>query len=192
MTTGLVAEKMAARATAYALRGALHAGASGKGRQAAAHALPAIAAVRGARVVSAYLPIRTEMDVKPTMLALLGLGYRLCVPVVEGRGRPLRFRAWRPDVKLERGSFGVEAPVEGDWLEPDALLVPLLAFDAGGWRLGYGGGFYDRTLADLRSRRQVVAIGFAFAGQQVEAVPRDATDARLDAVVTEAGVLRPS
>ena len=88
------------------------------------------------------------------------------------------------------GEFGAEIPEEGPWVEPDVLIVPLLAFDARGYRLGYGGGFYDRTLAGLRARHGVLAVGFAFAAQEVDVVPVDGFDQRLDAVVTEQGVRR--
>jgi 5-formyltetrahydrofolate cyclo-ligase len=85
----------------------------------------------------------------------------------------------------------VDVPAEGDWVDPELIVAPLLAFDASGWRLGYGGGFYDRTLEERRAAGQLVAIGLAYAGQQVAAVPHDGLDARLDAVATEHGVLRP-
>jgi 5-formyltetrahydrofolate cyclo-ligase len=149
----------------------------------AGHVLHAVGGLRDMRVVAGYLPMRTEIDPRPAMLALLGMRYDVCVPVIEGAGRPLRFRAWTPRARLERGAFGVSHPVEGDWVEPDVILAPLLAFDADGWRLGYGGGYYDRTL---------MALGLAFAGQQVDAVPRGPEDQRLDAVVTEAGLIRPA
>lgn len=158
----------------------------------AGHVLHAVGGLRDMRVVAGYLPMRTEIDPRPAMLALLGMRYDVCVPVIEGAGRPLRFRAWTPRARLERGAFGVSHPVEGDWVEPDVILAPLLAFDADGWRLGYGGGYYDRTLAALRSERPLMALGLAFAGQQVDAVPRGPEDQRLDAVVTEAGLIRPA
>jgi 5-formyltetrahydrofolate cyclo-ligase len=127
----------------------------------------------------------------PLMAALHGMGFGLAVPVIEAKGRPLRFRTWAPGATVIPGPFGVDVPAEGAWVEPDLLVVPLLAFDAAGHRLGYGAGFYDRTLAALRAERAVTARGFAYAAQQVAEVPREPTDARLDAVVTEAGVLRP-
>ena len=138
-------------------------------------------------IVSAYLAIRTEIDPLPAMRALCARGVTVCVPVIEDRGLPLRFRDWTPEAELVPGPFGARVPAEGAWREPDALIVPLLAFDAKRFRLGYGGGYYDRTLAGLRARKAVRAIGFAFAAQEVPQVPRDATDARLDLVVTEAG-----
>ncbi len=139
--------------------------------------------------MAGYLPIRSELDPRPLMLALSGLGFTICTPVVEGPDLPLRFRVWTPRSRLERGAFGVDVPAKGHWVTPDAILVPLLAFDSSGWRLGYGGGFYDRTLADLRARRTVSAIGFAYAGQEVDTVPHGENDTGLDAIVTEAGVI---
>ncbi|MEM1344469.1 MAG: 5-formyltetrahydrofolate cyclo-ligase [Pseudomonadota bacterium] len=141
----------------------------------------------GARVIAAYRPIRTEIDPTPLMIALIEAGCRLSVPVIEGEGRPLAFREWTPGAPSMAGPFGAEVPEAGAWLTPDVVIAPLLAFDAGCWRLGYGGGYYDRTLARLDAR----AIGLAYAAQHVEAVPREPTDRRLDAVVTDAGVFRP-
>jgi 5-formyltetrahydrofolate cyclo-ligase len=112
------------------------------------------------------------------------------VPVIMGKGLPLRFREWAPGCAMVAGEFGAEIPAEGAWLEPEVLIVPLLAFDARGFRLGYGGGFYDRTLAGLRDRHKVLAVGFAFAAQEVAHVPVDGFDQRLDLVVTEKGVRR--
>ena len=146
----------------------------------------------GARVISGYRPIRTELDPTPLMLALIAAGHRLCVPVIEGKGLPLRFREWTPDARMVEGNFGAEVPEEGDWLEPELLIAPLLAFDRTGRRLGYGGGFYDRTLTELRAKRRTLAVGFAYAGQEVDEVPTDTTDQPLDAIVTEAGPIRPA
>ncbi len=185
--TDVADAKKAARAAALALRETLHRHRSGAGRQAAAHALRVIGALRDVRMVAAYLPFRSEIDPRPAMLALSGLGFDVCVPVIDGRGLPLRFRVWTPGALVTRGAFGVAVPAEGVWASPDALLLPMLAFDAEGWRLGYGGGFYDRTLSQLRAERPIAALGFAYAGQEVAAVPHDATDARLDALVTETG-----
>jgi len=144
----------------------------------------------GAEVISGYRPIRTEIDVTPLMEALHGVGHRLCVPVIEGAGLPLKFREWAPGAEMVEGPFGALVPAAGDWLEPQLLIAPLVAFDAAGWRLGYGGGFYDRTLLGLRAKRRTLAVGFAYAAQQVAAVPHDATDERLDATVTEQGLIR--
>jgi 5-formyltetrahydrofolate cyclo-ligase len=180
-----------ARRAALAARAAAHAKGAGAARLAAGHVLELVGALRHVGTVAGYLPVRSEIDPRPAMLALAGLGYRVAVPVVEARGRPLAFRTWTPGAATERGAFGIEAPVAGEAAEPDVLLAPLLAFDAEGHRLGYGGGFYDRTIADLRARRGVKAFGLAYAAQQAPAVPRGETDMRLDAVVTEAGVVWP-
>ncbi|HET9068692.1 MAG TPA: 5-formyltetrahydrofolate cyclo-ligase [Amaricoccus sp.] len=181
-------DKAAARQAAFAVRAAAHAAGAGAARLAAGHVRELFGSLRGVRTVAGYLPIRSEIDARPAMLALAGLGYGIAVPVIEGPGRPLAFRSWTPGVATERGPYGVRVPVTGEPAEPDALLVPLLAFDAAGHRLGYGGGFYDRTIAALRAGRGVVALGLAYAAQEVAEVPRSATDMRLDAVVTDAGV----
>lgn len=144
----------------------------------------------GARAISGYRPIRSEIDPTPLMQALHAAGHRLCVPVIDGPGLPLRFREWHPDAEMVEGEFGAEVPATGDWLEPDLLIAPLVAFDVWGHRLGYGGGFYDRTLARLRAERRTRAIGLAYAAQEVEAIPHEPTDQRLDAVVTERGLIR--
>ena len=137
-------------------------------------------------VVSAYWPMREELDPRPLMLALAARGLRLCLPAVVANGRPLSFRAWVPGDTLVEARFGTQVPREtAEVLTPDVLLVPLLAFDRQGYRLGYGGGFYDRTLAALRGDRTVLAVGIAYAGQEVAAVPVEATDQQLDALVTE-------
>ncbi|HET7410188.1 MAG TPA: 5-formyltetrahydrofolate cyclo-ligase, partial [Paracoccaceae bacterium] len=145
----------------------------------------------GARTVSAYRRIRSELDPEPLMLALIERGCRLCVPVIEGTGLSLKFREWTPGVRMQSGPFGAQVPAEGAWLEPDLLIVPLLAFDACGRRLGYGGGFYDRTIPRLADAGPVRAVGFAYAAQQVDEVPVEETDRVLDAVITEAGLVRP-
>jgi 5-formyltetrahydrofolate cyclo-ligase len=152
-----------------------------------AHLLAYLSPFAG-QAVSGYWPMRSEADIRPALTALAARG-PVALPVVRGRGLPLMFRNWHPDIPLVPGPYGAQTPPEdAPETVPRVLLVPLLAFDRHGWRLGYGGGFYDRTLAVLRAAGPTVAIGVAFAGQAVEAVPHDpATDARLDAVVTEDG-----
>lgn len=137
-------------------------------------------------VVSGFWPIKDEIDIRPLMEALFDEGCQMALPVVQGRGQRLLFRAWRPGDPLEAGVFGTLQPsADCEVLEPDALLVPLLACDGEGWRLGYGGGFYDRTLEDLRKRRQVTAIGVGFDLQLVPEVPHGADDQRLDWLLTD-------
>jgi 5-formyltetrahydrofolate cyclo-ligase len=135
------------------------------------------------------MPIRTEIDPLPAMRALHGAGARLCVPVIAGAGQPLDFREWTPDCTLVEGPFKAMVPETGPWLTPDTLIVPLVGFDRALNRLGYGGGFYDRTLARLRASGGARAIGFAFAAQELPHIPAEATDQPLDAVVTEHGCL---
>jgi len=142
--------------------------------------------------VSGYWPLRDELDPRPILSALAARGQRLCLPVVVESGAALVFRGWRPDMSLEPAAFGTQVPgADCPVLEPDVLLVPLLAFDRRGHRLGYGGGFYDRTLAGLRGRRPVLAVGLAFAAQEVDEVPVEAGDQPLDRVVTEREVMTP-
>ena len=140
--------------------------------------------------VSGYLPIRSEIDPVPLLTHLHNRGHRICVPVIEAPATPLKFREWSPDAVLVEGAYGAAIPAAGDWIEPDVLLVPLLSFDRQGYRLGYGGGFYDRTLQNLRESKSVTAIGLAYAAQEVATVPIEATDQRLDAMLTEQGLIR--
>ena len=156
------------------------------GEAAAGHFFSAIELSAG-RVVSGYWPMRHEFDVVPLLTALHARGHRCALPVVVGRGRPLEFRAWSPGAALVEAGFGTRAPPDdAERATPDVLLVPLLAFDDAGYRLGYGGGFYDLTLAALRAAGgQPLAVGCAFAAQRLDALPFDATDQRLDWVVTE-------
>ncbi len=181
----LGARKSRARKAALAARTAAHAAGQG---DACAHLRSAIGADTHA-VLAGYMPMRDEIDPLPVMAAYPG---PVCVPVIAGKGRPLRFRRWTPDVAMVDGPFGARVPESGDWLVPEILIVPLVAFDAQGGRLGYGGGFYDRTLEALRAANPVRAIGFAFSAQQVPRLPAEPTDQRLDMIVTERGIHRPA
>jgi 5-formyltetrahydrofolate cyclo-ligase len=137
-------------------------------------------------VVSGFWPIKDEIDIRPLLAELFNAGCQLVLPVVQGRGRALLFRAWRPGDALEAGVFGTLQPSAlRETLEPDALIVPLLACDRDGWRLGYGGGFYDRTLKGLRARRKVTAVGVGFDAQLVDDLPHGPDDQRLDWLLTE-------
>jgi 5-formyltetrahydrofolate cyclo-ligase len=144
-------------------------------------------------VVSAYWPLGDEIDPRPLMLALHSLGHRLVLPAIRAAGEPLDFRAWQPGEPLVPAGFGTQEPAATvPSVAPSVLLVPLLAFDAAGYRLGYGGGFYDRSLALLHAAGDTLAVGLAYADQQVAAVPRGATDQPLDLVVTERDVIVPA
>lgn len=145
-------------------------------------------AVPPGATVAGYWPVRDEMDVRALLRALCEEGHPVALPVVAGPGRPLRFRRWCPGDMLAMGPFGLsEPPAEAPELTPRVLLVPLLAFDRRGYRLGYGRGYYDRTLGSLRAAGPVVAVGIAFAAQEVAELPSDHFDQRLDWIVTERG-----
>jgi 5-formyltetrahydrofolate cyclo-ligase len=178
-------QKAELRAAALAKRDAL----SGTQRAAAAQAIAARAlpvAIAPGMVVSGYSPIRSELDPIPLMRALAALGARLALPVIAARDRPLSFRAWSPDDRLVRGPFGIPEPLpEAAELIPDIVLVPLAAFDRLGHRIGYGAGHYDRTLPRLRAARDILAIGMAFAAQEIAAIPALPHDVALDYVLTE-------
>lgn len=180
----LVERKARARAEAMARRKLAHALRTGR----AADHLKAVLSAHGGSVLAGYMPMRTEIDCQPAMAAHSG---PVGVPVITGIGQALRFREWTPESRMVPGDFGAMIPEDGDWLVPALVIVPMLAFDARGYRLGYGGGFYDRTLEALRVRGPVTAVGFAYADQQVDAVPIEPTDQRLDLIVTERGILRP-
>jgi len=151
-----------------------------------------IAAIQppGAGVVAGYWPIGAEIDPRPLLVALHRRGFRLALPAVVAPAAPLAFRAWRPGDRLEQGPIGTRQPAPDRlMLVPDVIVVPLLAFDRRGFRLGYGGGFYDRTLA-LARRRGAVAVGVGYAAQEVAALPTEPFDQRLDWVISEATVMR--
>lgn len=137
--------------------------------------------------LSGFLPIRTEINPVPAMAEAAAYG-PVGVPVIQGNGLPLEFSRWEPDAPLRDGPFGAQVPVLDDYFEPEILIVPLVAFDMQGGRLGYGGGFYDRTLERLRARRATLAIGFAFDAQEAEDLPLEPTDQPLDMIVTESGI----
>ena len=153
------------------------------------------AAIEGAPaniVISGYWPIRDEIDPRPLLDRLAARGHPLALPVVGAPDAPLVFRAWAKDDTLMPGPFGTRTPGdEARELAPRVVIVPLLAFDAAGYRLGYGGGYYDRTLAELRrGPGAVLAVGVAYQDQRVDAVPRAPYDERLDWVVTETAAHR--
>lgn len=136
------------------------------------------------QTIAGYIPIGSEVDPTNAMRSLAA-DNRICVPVVTARGAPLRFREWTPGCAMELGPFRVPVPVEGGWRVPDVVIVPLVGFDVEGGRLGYGGGFYDRTLAGLHD---ALIVGLAVDAQRLPRVPREATDIPLPWIVTERGV----
>ena len=167
-------------------------------RRAAAHGTvnptPALAHLESAldeatHPISFYWPIRSEIDPRPVMETFSKRG-PVCLPVTSGYN-PLTFRVWTPGALLDVDGFGVSVPSADNQIAPRTLVLPLLAFDARGQRLGYGAGHYDRTLDQLRKRYSVRAIGFAYSAQECEMVPTEATDQPLDLIVTEQGAFAP-
>jgi len=137
-------------------------------------------------VISLYHPMKDELDTKPLAEALLERGFQIALPVTPKKRGPLTFRAFRDGDPLEADRYGVMTPVDGAAeVTPMLIVAPLLAFSRDGGRLGYGGGYYDRTLAALRAKGDVLAVGYAFAAQEVDKVPMSKTDQRLDWIVTE-------
>ena len=177
-------QKAAARAAAFARRKAAF---ETRPAAPAAHLSAVLAGYRGIPLAG-YMPMRTEIDPLPAMAEAAAHG-PVCVPVIMTKGQPLQFARWEPGCAMQAGPFGAQVPVMQDWLVPEILIVPLVAFSQSGGRLGYGGGFYDRTLERLRSRGPVLAIGYAFAAQEDADLPLEPTDQRLDMVVTEQGVI---
>ncbi len=189
MAQTMAATKAAARAEALRRRAEIRGAGPGMAPDIlATDVLRDVLRAHAGLVLAGYMPMRGEIDPRPAMAAHAG---PVAVPVVTGPAQPLAFRAWHPDAAMVPGAFGALIPREGAWLVPSVLIVPLLAFDAAGYRLGYGGGFYDRTLEGLRGAGDVLAIGLAYAAQRVASVPRQQTDQPLDLIVTETGVLTP-
>lgn len=160
------------------------------GKHAAAHFLNAIEIKENA-VVSLYHPMRDELDTEPLAAALIERGVEIALPVVAQKKKPLVFRRYVPGDELVEGSYGELVPADdAPDRRPDILVVPLLAFTRGGGRLGYGGGYYDRTLAALRETGAPVAVGYAYGAQEVDALPLSRLDQPLDWVVTERGAIK--
>lgn len=182
----LQAEKQLARKAATAARKQAAADAGDGAADRLADTMMASVPLSGIHTASGFLSIGSEVDVGPLMDRLLGASIDICLPAVVGTARPLVFRRWRPGDPLVEESFGTRAPgPDAEEVEPDFLIVPMLAFDRAGFRLGYGGGFYDRSLAALRQKQPVLAVGVAFAGQEMAYVPHDDLDQPLDWIVTE-------
>lgn len=184
---GIEEAKAALRKEAHKRRAQLHPSLRlDAARDAVGHFLEHVPLRKG-EVVAAYWPIRDELDIKHLIVKLMDSGQPVALPVVLGDEQPLELRLWQEGAPLYEAGFGTLAPEDGaPRAVPDVILMPLLGFDKHGTRLGYGGGYYDRTLARLEKRPRLV--GFAFARQEVDHIPRQAHDVPLDAIVTELGV----
>ncbi|MFN0193583.1 MAG: 5-formyltetrahydrofolate cyclo-ligase [Aestuariivirga sp.] len=180
----LASEKKQFRAEAQASRVAAFEADQGRaGEILAARGLPPTVSGRS---ISGFAPYQSEISVVPLLTVLAKAGWIAALPVVIAKNEPLVFRAWLPGGETVPGAWNIPVPPPtSSEVAPDVLLVPLLAFDREGYRLGYGGGFYDRTLAKLRAIKSITAIGIAYAAQEVPSVPHDAHDQRLDWIMTE-------
>ena len=177
------------RGEALARREALPAEIRAAASQAIA-ARPFPVAISAGTVASGFMPMKSEINPIPLMRKLADAGARLALPVVAGRGKPLIMRAFAFGQPLASGVWGIREPKpDAPEVLPDVLIVPLLAFDRSGYRIGYGAGYYDLTIAALRRQKTVIALGVAFAAQEIAHVPKTARDARLDLVLTEREVI---
>ena len=141
------------------------------------------------KVIAAYMPINTELDLAPTIIKLRTLDKKICLPVIHSKDNPLQFKVWNEVTKLVAGEFNVLVPVSEETIEPDLILCPMLSFDSRGLRLGYGGGFYDRTIDYLSKQKTIFTMGCGYSQQLSQTfLPKGEYDKSLDAVVTESGI----
>jgi 5-formyltetrahydrofolate cyclo-ligase len=191
MTTSLEQLKKDARTAAIAIRMTAHEQWTNRAPLAlASHPFPVVL-TSSCKIVSAFFPYQSEIDTRQLLGKLAGDGWQTCLPIVLGKNLPLQFRRWLPGQPTIAGVWGIPRPPEdAEEVEPDVLIIPLLAFDHAGFRLGYGGGFYDRTLEKLRARKKVIAIGVGYAAQELDAVPHGGHDQPLDYVMTEKEIIK--
>lgn len=182
---GMRAEAKIRRGEAFARHGVA------AGVALARHGLDFLGPLVAGAVVSGFSAIGDEIDPLPLLLSAAGGGCRLALPTMQGKGRPLVFRSWSPGDQMAAAVWGIAEPLPSrEVLVPDVVLVPLLVYDAAGYRLGYGGGFYDRSLDELRAHQPIVAVGIAYDEQRLDAVPHLDYDQPLDWVLTPSGPLR--
>jgi 5-formyltetrahydrofolate cyclo-ligase len=194
MTREITDLKKSARTTAAIMRKAAHEELQHTAPLAlASHPFP-IKPESGRQIVSAFYPYKSEIDTRPLLGKLAGEGWTTCLPIVIGEGLPLEFRRWLPGEPTVPGVWGIPRPPDSaPIMEPDVLIIPMLAFDRSGYRLGYGGGFYDHTLEKLRTRsarKTIIAIGAAYSAQEIPNVPVSAHDQALDYIITEREIIR--
>ncbi|RIA55452.1 5-formyltetrahydrofolate cyclo-ligase [Dichotomicrobium thermohalophilum] len=183
-------DKEALRRESLARRAAIPEKAREQAATAVAEGALSFLELPGPAVISGYYPFGDELDCLPLLRRLIDDGHSIGLPVTR-KGQPLIFRAWTPETQMVRGALGIPTPPEeAPELTPVVLLVPLAAFDERGYRIGYGGGFYDRTLAKLRAAGPVTAVGVAFAEQRVDRVPNEPHDQPLDWMLMPEGAYR--
>lgn len=186
-------QKAALRASAREARQAAHERHGRAAGEALARHGIGFAGPKPGAAISGFSAIRDEINPGLLLANLHAAGHMIGLPVMQGKGLPLLFRAWLPGAVTQEAVWGIQEPgPDAPLVEPDILLVPLLAFDMAGYRVGYGGGFYDRTLAELRAKKTVTAIGVAYDEQRVDAVPHLDYDEPLDWVLTPSGPIRCS
>lgn len=174
--------RKAERERLIAARLALPADIRGKLSIQIAEALDAIVGDADGRIVSLYWPFRGEPDLRPWMASLVAQGATPALPLVVGKGQPLVFRAYRPGDRLEKGVWNIPIPAEGDPIVPDVVIAPLVGVDVGNYRLGYGGGFFDRTLASLPKKPLVIGVGYEL--QRIPTIYPQSHDIPMDRIVT--------
>jgi 5-formyltetrahydrofolate cyclo-ligase len=189
LQTNITEQKSSLRDAALALRDAL----PPQQRQQAAEAIAARALpvdVKPGAIVAGFMPMKTEVNPLPLLRKFAAAGARLALPCIAGRGKPLIMRAWDFGDPFKAGQWGIREPVpEAPQVRPDILIVPLACFDRAGHRVGYGAGYYDMTIHALRAQKSIIAIGIAFAAQEIAEVPATEHDERLDLVLTEKKVI---
>ena len=179
-------DKKDARTAALAVRAAIPPAEAEAFARRLARIGPELARAHDAKAVSAFASIGDEIATGPLLAALDAAGFTVGLPITGKIGTPLTFRRWTPQMQMVTGRMNIpEPPADAEIVVPDVLFVPLAAFDRRGHRIGYGAGFYDRTLAGLRAKKEIVAIGIAYAAQEVLFVPDDEHDEPLDLIVTE-------
>jgi 5-formyltetrahydrofolate cyclo-ligase len=189
MAETVSSEKAELREAALAKRDALPADHRQRGAETiAARAFPVPTAP--GMIVSGFMPMRSEINPLPLLRNLAAQGAQLALPVIQGRGKPLLMRAWSFGAPLEARQWGIKEPADdATVVEPDVLIVPLACFDRSGHRIGFGAGYFDKTIRALRAKKAVIAAGVAFAAQEIAHVPATDFDERLDLVLTERDVI---
>ena len=192
MSEDLISQKTALRAEAKRARGLLSL--SAREQDALCQFFHDNIPLKENAIIGSYWPTGRELDTSVLMHSLIEKGHNVALPVIEEGSRLLKFSQWQEDIELEIGPYGIHQPKESDdtkWVEPDVFLVPLLAFDRKGYRLGYGGGYYDTTLSAMKEKKDIVAVGLAYAQQAcLFNLPVEEHDVKMDWIITEQGANR--